>query len=432
MSTPQQPLPPGGPSRESVAQAEIGVTVVTPRTARAIVGLFLIAVGVVPLSEWRTIRERGVEVVAVHAVKVRAVPDGGGLWSRVVAKNRIVLEGLSEFEGAIEDGSHMGRTLRPGAQAVMSQWLGVGNERVYVGREGWLFYRPDIEYATGQPFLDAAQIARRIRAAPEWSALPAPDPRPAIVQFHQDLAARGIVLIVMPTPVKPVVHPEMLRAGFASGSGVVHNASYRTLIDDLRRAGVRVFDPSESIASWRNSGPQYLATDTHWTPEAMEAVASLAATVISTAVTLPPVPDPGYLVERAEVQNVGDTAKMLDLPDTAGLLQPQTVWLRRVLLRDGQLWRSAGDADILLLGDSFSNIYSLESMGWGTSAGLAEHLSLALGRPLDRLVQNDQGAFATRAMLHSTPARLEGKRVVIYQFAVRELAAGDWKVLPAR
>jgi hypothetical protein len=28
------------------------------------------------------------------------------------------------------------------------------------------------------------------------------------------------------------------------------------------------------------------------------------------------------------------------------------------------------------------------------------------------------------------PARLEGKRVVIYQFAVRELAQGDWKVLP--
>ena len=430
MTNPQQPLPPGGPSRESVAQAEIGVTAVTPRTARAIVGLFLIAVCVVPLSEWRTIRERAPEVVAVHVAKVRALPEGGALWSRVVANNRVVLEGLSEFERAIEDGSHMGRILRPGAQAVMSQWLDVGNERVYVGREGWLFYRPDVEYATGRPFLDAAQIARRIRAAPEWTAPPAPDPRPAIVQFNQDLAARGIVLIVMPTPVKPVVHPEMLRAGVSRGTDVVHNVSYQTLIEDLRRAGVRVFDPSESFAAWRHAGPQYLVTDTHWTPEAMEAFAALAATMISTAVTLPPVPDPGYLVERAEVKNVGDTAKMLDLPDTAALLQLQTVWLRRVLLPDGQLWRSSGDADILLLGDSFSNIYSLDSMGWGTSAGLVEHLSLALGRPVDRLVQNDQGAFVTRAMLHSSPARLNGKRVVIYQFAVRELATGDWKVLP--
>ena len=82
-----------------------------------------------------------------------------------------------------------------------------------------------------------------------------------------------------------------------------------------------------------------------------------------------------------------------------------------------------------MLGDSFSNIYSLESMGWGTSAGLVEQLSYALRRPIDRLVQNDEGAFATRAMLQRDPARLDGKRVVVYQFAARELAGGDWKVI---
>jgi alginate O-acetyltransferase complex protein AlgJ len=348
----------------------------------------------------------------------------------VVARNRAVLGGLNALERVLEDESLVGRSLRPGAQAVMSRHLAVGNERVYVGRGGWLFYRPDVEYVTGRPFLDPAQIRRRIRAASEWTTPPAPDPRPAILRFNQDLAARGVVLIVMPTPVKPVVHPEMLSAGFAAGADVVQNASYRTLVEDLRRAGVQLFDPSESLAASRLGGAQYLATDTHWTPEAMETIAALAATVISTAVTLPPVPDPGYLIDRAEVHNAGDTAKMLDLPDTAALIQPQPVWLRRVLHADGQLWRSSRDADVLLLGDSFANIYSLESMGWGTSAGLAEHLSLALRRPLDRLVQNDEGAFATRAMLQKDPARLQGKRVVIYQFAVRELAAGDWRVLP--
>ena len=83
-----------------------------------------------------------------------------------------------------------------------------------------------------------------------------------------------------------------------------------------------------------------------------------------------------------------------------------------------------------MLGDSFSNIYALESMGWGTSAGFVEQLSHALRRPIDRLVQNDEGAFATRAMLRRDPGRLEGKRVVVYQFAARELAFGDWKVIP--
>jgi alginate O-acetyltransferase complex protein AlgJ len=430
MTTPDQPLPSGGMSREAIAQAEIGVTRVTPATAWSMAALFLMGISVVPVAEWRTVWSRGRELVAAHGATVRALPEGGGIWSQVVARNRAVLEGLNAFERALEDESRLGRTLRPGAQAVMSGWLGVGNERVYVGRDGWFFYRPDVEYVTGRPFLDPAEIRRRIRAAPEWTAPPAPDPRPAIVQFHQDLAARGIVLIVMPTPVKPVVHPDMLRASFAGGADVVQNASYRTLIEDLRGAGVRVFDPSEALAASRYAMAQYLAADTHWAPEAMETVAALVATVIADTVTLASVPDPGYLIERAEVHNVGDTAKMLDLPETAALTQPQTVWLRRVLQADGQLWRSSRDADVLLLGDSFANIYSLESMGWGTSAGLAEHLSLALRRPMDRLVQNDEGAFATRAMLQRDPARLHGKRVVLYQFAVRELAGGDWKVLP--
>ncbi len=353
-----------------------------------------------------------------------------GWWSRVVAANRVVLEGLSEFERAIEDGSRMGKTLRPMAQTVMSRRLGVGNERVYVGRDGWLFYRPDVEYVTGRPFLESGEMRRRIRAAPEWTAPPTPDPRPAILQFHRDLAARGIVLIVMPTPVKPVVHPEMLSIGFAGAPAVVQNASYRMLIEELRGAGVLVLDPADAMGASRQAGAQYLVTDTHWTPEAMEAVAALAASVVSTTVALPETNDPSYRVERAELRNSGDTARMLDLPDAAALIQPQAVWLRRVLQADGQLWRSSRDGDVLLLGDSFSNIYSLESMGWGTSAGLAEHLSLALRRPVDRLVQNDAGAYATRAMLQQDPARLQGKRVVIYQFAVRELAEGDWKVLP--
>ena len=87
---------------------------------------------------------------------------------------------------------------------------------------------------------------------------------------------------------------------------------------------------------------------------------------------------------------------------------------------------------MLVLGDSFSNIYALESMGWGTSAGFAEQLSYVLRRPVDRLLQNDQGAFATREMLRHDPSRLEGKKVVVYQFAARELMFGDWKLLGMR
>jgi alginate O-acetyltransferase complex protein AlgJ len=68
-------------------------------------------------------------------------------------------------------------------------------------------------------------------------------------------------------------------------------------------------------------------------------------------------------------------------------------------------------------------------MGWGEAAGLGEQLSFALQRPIDRIIQNDQGAHATRGLLAREPDRLDGKRVVIWQFAARELAFGDWKVI---
>ena len=90
-------------------------------------------------------------------------------------------------------------------------------------------------------------------------------------------------------------------------------------------------------------------------------------------------------------------------------------------------------AEVLILGDSFTNIYAQASLGWGTAAGLAEHLSAALGRPVDRIVQNDQGAHATRELLArqiaESPDRLDGVRVVVYQFATRELSVGDWRIV---
>lgn len=87
---------------------------------------------------------------------------------------------------------------------------------------------------------------------------------------------------------------------------------------------------------------------------------------------------------------------------------------------------------MLLLGDSFTNIFSLGTMGWGEAAGLAEQLSYELQRPVDRFVQNDAGAYATRERLaqalREDPQRLDRVRVVVWQFAARELAFGDWRL----
>jgi len=453
MSQPEQPLPAGGHNREALALLEIEHTNVSATTVRLLVAFFLIAIAAVPIAELAYLRitasaqqggvpeddsHEGIAVawshlstVPEHVAAYTAAAGDSSAWDRIVAANRIVLTGLSGFEQALENESLIARSLRPPAQLVMTGWLGAGNERVYPGREQWLFYRQDVEYVTGPGFLDRATMRRRVGAAPAWMAPPQPDPRHAIAQFNDDLEARGIQLVVMPTPVKPGVHPEKLARRYPDATGVLQNPSYHGFIDGLRRSGVLVFDPSEALAVARRTGPQYLATDTHWRPESMESVAELLAGVIASAgsSSLPATTDPGHRIERLEVTNTGDVARMLDLPPGHALFAPESIWLRRVLQADGEPWRSTRDGDVLLIGDSFSNIYSLESMGWGTSAGFAEQLSYALRRPIDRLVQNDQGAFATREMLARDPGRLTGKRVVVYQFAARELAFGDWKAI---
>jgi hypothetical protein len=198
----------------------------------------------------------------------------------------------------------------------------------------------------------------------------------------------------------------------------------------LKGHGVLVFDPAGEIA--RPNGaetPAYLATDTHWRPETMQHVAEALAGFVQAHAALPTRPAPGYEAERREARHTGDTAAMLDLPTDQTLFPPERVTLRFVVDADGNPWRSSRDADVLLLGDSFTNIYSLATMGWGEAAGLGEQLSFALQRPIDRIIQNDQGAHATRGLLAREPNRLDGKRVVIWQFAARELAFGDWKVI---
>ena len=72
---------------------------------------------------------------------------------------------MDAFERGLEDASTLRRAL-PAAQQLMSAWGGVGNEQVYLGRDGWLFYRPGVDYLTGPGFLSPAVLERRRRSGP--------------------------------------------------------------------------------------------------------------------------------------------------------------------------------------------------------------------------------------------------------------------------
>ncbi len=421
-------------TREAIALVEVGHTDVRPLTARLLVFAFLLLIAAVPACElssatenttaWQYLRD----LVPNAGAEATAVADAGA-WRRLIAGNRAVLAGLHGFEEALEDQSGVSRALRPNTQLWMGRLTGAGNDRVYPGRDGWLFYQADVEHVMGPGFLDPSAERRRAAAAHEWTIVPHTDPARAILTLKTQLDARGIALVVMPTPVKPSIHPEKLTARYDDRAPAVTNRSYGRFVEALRARGLLVFDPAEAIVQARRAagGPQYLATDTHWRPEVMEMAADRLADFVHANVQLPP-GTTAYRTEAIDVSASGDLAVMLDLPGSQTWLEPDRVTVRRVLDASGAPWRPLREADVLLLGDSFTNIYSLASMRWGDAAGFAEHVSRALRRPVDRIVQNDAGAYATRELLHRSPDRLTGKRVVIYQFATRELSFGDWKV----
>ncbi len=348
-----------------------------------------------------------------------------GYWGLIPS-----MEKISAFETSLKENSVLTTSLLSPTQLVMSSLLGAGNEKAYVGRDGWLFYRPDVEYLTSGPFLDPTRLKERSHGSTEVQ----PDPVKAILDFKAQLYTRGIQLVVMPMCTKPMIHPEML-AGDAAKDLDLQNESFPKFKQELESNGVKVFDPTPTLRELKASSPSklYLETDTHWTPDAMHATALKLGEFLERQCGVPATPQSSLAITPKEVSNLGDIAEMLKLPSDQKLYAKQKVTVQQVTGTGGSPWMADRNADVLLLGDSFSNIFSLEGMGWGTSAGFAEHLSVAIGWPIDKIVINAGGAYASRRDLAAQLARgvdrLANKRIVVYEFSMRDLAQGDWKMI---
>jgi alginate O-acetyltransferase complex protein AlgJ len=406
--------------------------------------------------------------------------NSNSVIDRIFKANRALLHDINTYEDALTDDSFMTETLLPPAQSFLTGILGVGNEKAYLGKNRWLFYRPAIDYLIGAGFLDRKRLIARAMSGTEWQPAPQPDPMIAIFQFQKQLAARGIQLIVMPVPVKPMIQPEKFSIRYEQFNEVLQNPSYRKLKlelenpelffkryeeflrsyrrvpvekarrswywqfiealeelqdakEDILKNRVLLFDIGSDLAEQKkNSGmPQYLETDTHWRSETMRWAAIKLNDYVESNIKLSEKNPIKYTRISKGISNLGDIALMMKLPSGQKIFRRQEIDFYQVT-RGNHLWRPDMTAEILLLGDSFSNVYSLNEMGWGEAGGFAEQLSYELKRPVDAIIRNDSGAYATREILSQELAsgndRLAGKKVVIWEFAVRELAVGDWRV----
>jgi alginate O-acetyltransferase complex protein AlgJ len=341
---------------------------------------------------------------------------------------------LHRYEEDVARNSVFKQAVQPEVQLVLSTTTGYGNSKVYIGRDGVLFYRPGMNFVTGRGILDSGRIRalrKRLIDAGEQNA--EPDPRPAILAFHAACRSAGVRLVVVPAPDKIMLMPE--KAGLTlkrgdSASASVTNSDYSRFVAELREAGVDVFDPM-TAGPWPADKVRYLDQDTHWTPEWMEVVAKELAEHVRSTGALAGGQSVSYVDEPVNVTRVGDLVDMLDLPKNQTLFPPKEVTVRKTLnTKTGQAWSSEASADVVLLGDSFANIYTAPQMGWGESAGLAPRLSRHLGRPIDAITLNGGGASNTRRELARRQEGLSGKRVIIWEFTVRELTDASWDVIP--
>lgn len=424
--------------REKQARLEVGRTELSPALRWFSIGLFLITIVSVPLYQNGLEGEAGLVGPSVRVDRV--LPSSEALRANSVA---IVLDEtidrMEDYEDALEQDSWLRSALLPGMNRLLARIRNDMNEQLYLGRRDWMFYRPSIDHLTGPGFLESGILRARETAEGVES-----DPLAAIVEFRDRLAERGVELLVVPVPTKAGVYPEEYSNAYPVDEGGLQNISFAAYLERMAEHGIHVVDVLPDLLATKGevSKPLYLATDSHWSPEGMGVAADTIANYVRTH-DLISLSDPiSFRVnEQTGLRGRGDLVRMLDRRDDEtlfldlrwrGRIQAErTITPQKLFYPSGAAWTEDESASVLVLGDSFSRIYSDSSLGWGRGMGLVEQLSYNLGVAMDGIRINDQGAYATRETLsrdiQAGDDRLRGKKLVIWEFATRELSFGDWR-----
>jgi hypothetical protein len=413
---------------------------------------FLAIIGAVPVAQTCLELRRGQRVQAAD-----------------VFRQRPTSRNLRQYEETLREKSWFQQTLRPRVQGALWRLFHDTGARAVVGRDGWLFYRPDVRYLV-EPDRSEPVRADSIWIAPASGLTERESVARAIVRFRDQLKERGIELLVAPAPGKPSVCPDQLTSR-AQGQAAVFPSPTLELIAALRRQDVAVVDLFAALQSARTSARAgaepsalYLARDTHWTPRGAAIAAHAVALALSEKGWSPPATTE-FEARAIALQRWGDILEMMQIPGLREASLAETVECRQVrdpvfgLLvpapseRPGAYKHPASKSQVLLLGDSFSRIYQFpepRSLGELTggeaaepergatkrslpgSAGFLAQLALELKAPVDAIVSDGGASTDVRRRLSTHPEMLEGKKVVIWEFVERDIRLGreGWQDVP--
>lgn len=308
-------------------------------------------------------------------------------------------------------------------------------ELVVPGTDGWLFFAPELRsLSVGEFWGESAAAASRAPRAD------AQDPLPAILDFRDQLAERGVELLFVPVPTKAAVYPrhvsEAVRDAYETGQPPRLDLAHGEFLERLRQEGVRTLDLLPLYSKEWAEGDErlYCRQDTHWSGRGLELAAEAIADEIGSETGQPdwldaargraPAPPPTAAGTR-EVTITGDLWRDLQLPDDE---KPPKETLPLTFVEGFEPWR---ESPVLLLGDSHVLVFSAGGDLHAEGAGLPEHLSRELSLPVDLIGVRGSGATPARVNLLRRGDGLAGKRVVVWVLSVREYTEGQgWQKVP--
>jgi alginate O-acetyltransferase complex protein AlgJ len=297
------------------------------------------------------------------------------------------------------------------------------------GVDGWLFFGGELRLLSLGHFWgdDAAKVSRAHKPG-------LADPVPAILDFQQQLKARGIELVVVPVPPKAAIYPEKIVPGFnvrtTDPAPILHR-----FYDELRGAGIDVLDLSALLTQNRDHerGPVFCKTDSHWSGIGCVLAAQAIAEKVRSKLPQPTMPKE-YASEWKDVQVPGDLTKLI--PPDAPKPAPEKIAVQAVTEKGtGNTIEHDPASPLLLLGDSHTLVYHDRDF-LPVRAGLVDQLALQLGFAPDLIGTSGSGATPVRVNLYRHSLKDAGylakKKVIVWCFAAREFteATEGWAKAP--
>jgi hypothetical protein len=351
-----------------------------------------------------------------------SVPLFQGIWEKAVEREPLRVLGvwkkvpseanLRAYEKDLEESSKVADWMRPCLRQLRWWLLRDLGDKAVAAADGWAYYGPNIRYL-GEAYFKDLKSDGSVH-----------DPAVAIVDFAEQLRRRGIQLILVPVPAKPAIAPERLRRGLSPSLALsIHT---RRFMDELRGRGIDVFDLFTPFVREQKEHPDhprlYLAADTHWTGDGARLAASLLAEHVRVLVGPDALaPKRSYRREVVTVARRPDIPRMSRLPGEATAFPPEHTIAYRIFDEEGEPYADSDEAQILLLGDSFSRIYQTDEP---EAAGLIANLAYEMHTPLSSIVNDGGASTLVRQELVRNLEILDGKRIVIWAFAERDLRFG--------